>query len=94
MKRRDREAHIAELVQQIQQQRVELGAARQTWLDSTRRYDHSWQTVLQVKRYLLPVGGLLAVVSLRHPRVLGRWTKRGISLWSSWRMVRNFLPKQ
>ena len=91
MKHRDREAHIAELLQKIQQQRQELSADRQTWLAATSRYDQGWQTCLQAKRYLLPVGGILAVLSLRHPRRIIRWTKRGLGLWSSWRMVRNLL---
>ena len=93
MKRHDREAHIADLLRQIQQQRQDLSTDRQAWLAATARYDRGWQTLLRAKHFLLPAGGVFVVLSLRHPRRLIRWGKRGLGLWSSWRVVRNALPR-
>ncbi|WP_220385396.1 YqjK family protein, partial [Klebsiella pneumoniae] len=34
-----------------------------------------------------------AVWSVRHPRFLLRWTKRGLGIWSTWRMARKLLQQ-
>jgi len=92
MNRRDREARKADLLRQIQQQRLDLIASRKDWLEATSRYDQGWFALLQAKRYLAIGSGVLAIWSVRHPRFLTRWAKRGLSIWSTWRMVRNVLP--
>ncbi|WP_228339622.1 YqjK family protein, partial [Klebsiella aerogenes] len=35
--------------------------------------------------------GVMAIWSVRHPRFLIRWGKRGLGIWSTWRMVKGIL---
>ncbi|ADP10228.1 MULTISPECIES: YqjK-like family protein [Erwinia] len=91
---RKREARKAELLRQIQQQRLDLSAGRNAWLDSTARYDHGWLALLSAKRWLALGGGMMAIWSVRNPRKITRWARRGLGAWSTWRMVRNYLPRR
>lgn len=66
----------AQLLQRIEQQRVQLSNECQNWLDSTQTLDNSWQ---RARRHPLLVSAgvaLVAVYALRHPRRLlrkGQW---------------------
>lgn len=91
---RERDKRKAVLVQQIQQQRLDLSAGKKSFLTLTARYDRSWLTLMSLRRYVAVGSGLIAIWSVRHPRTLTRWAKRGMGLWSSWRMIRNFLPRR
>ncbi|KAB8311866.1 hypothetical protein EH228_09110 [Erwinia endophytica] len=82
----------AGLLRQIQQQRLDLSAEKKLWLESTARYDHGWQKLVGLRRYMAVGSGLMAIWSIRHPRFITRWARRGFSAWSTWRMVRNYLP--
>jgi hypothetical protein len=95
--RRDREARKARLLNEIQQQRLDLSAARRDWLMTTAQYDRSWLTFVSMRRYLAIGSSILAIWTVRKPRkshFLLRWTKRGFGLWSSWRLVRKNLPQR
>lgn len=62
----------AQLLQRIEQQRVQLSNECQNWLDSTQTLDNSWQ---RARRHPLLVSAgvaLVAVYALRHPRRLLR----------------------
>jgi len=91
---REREARKAALLKEIQQQRLDLSAGRKAWLVRTERYDHGWLAILSAKRYLALGSGLMAIWSARNPRKLGRLARRGLGLWSTWRVVRNYLPRR
>jgi hypothetical protein len=91
---RERDARKAELLGQIQQQRLDLSAGKKRFLESTARYDHGWLTLIGLRRYVAIGSGLMAIWSVRNPRRLSRWAKRGIGVWSTWRMVRNYLPRR
>ena len=91
---RKREARKAELLRQIQQQRLDLSAGRNAWLDSTARYDNGLMALLSAKRWLALAGGAMAIWSVRNPRFITRWARRGFGAWSTWRMVRNYLPRR
>lgn len=91
---REREARKAELLRQIQQQRLDLSAGRKAWLDTTARYDSGWMALLSAKRWLALGSGVMAVWSVRNPRFITRWARRGLGAWSTWRMVRNYLPRR
>lgn len=43
-----------------------------------------------VQRHPLALGAIGAVLVLRRPRSLGRWVKRGLLVWRTWRTARNF----
>lgn len=91
---RERDKRKAELLRQVQQQRLDLSAGKKSFLASTARYDRSWLTLIGLRRYVAVGTGLMAIWSVRHPRILTRWAKRGLGVWSSWRMIRNFLPRR
>ena len=75
----------------IQQQRLELSACRRHWHEATAPLDRGWHTLLSLRSWLMVGSGLMAVWSVRHPHFLMRWTKRGLGLWSTWRLVRGIL---
>ena len=81
--RQERERQKALLLRQIHQQRH--------WLEATAPLDRGWHTLLSLRSWLMVGSGLMAVWSIRHPHFLMRWTKRGLGLWSTWRMVRGIL---
>nr|WP_145549209.1 YqjK family protein [Variovorax boronicumulans] len=43
-----------------------------------------------VQRHPWALGAIGAVMVLRRPRSLGRWLKRGLLVWRTWRTARNF----
>ncbi|MCZ4060132.1 YqjK-like family protein [Pantoea sp. LMR881] len=92
MSRRLREEHIHELLNQVQQQRLDLSAARRDWLYGTAQYDRGWLTFLSMRRYLAIGTSALAIWSVRSPNKIMRWAKRGFGLWSTWRMFKAALP--
>jgi len=82
------------LLSQIQQQRLDLTAARRDWLDATGGYDRGWNTFLSLRSWALVGSSFMAVWSVRHPSMLMRWAKRGLGLWSVWRLVKSTLDQQ
>lgn len=91
---RKRDLRKADLLREIQQQRLDLSAGRKAWLDTTARYDHGFLALLSAKRWLAVGSGVMAIWSVRNPRLMGRWARRGLGAWSTWRMVRNYLPRR
>lgn len=89
----DRLRRKALLLSEIQQQRLDLTAARRDWLDATRTYDRGWNTVMHLRTWVLAGSSVMAVWSVRHPRFLVRWAKRGLGLWSAWRLVKSALDQ-
>lgn len=65
--RQERERQKAQLLRQIQQQRLELSACRRHWLDATAPLDRGWHTLLSLRSWLMVGSGLMAVWSVRHP---------------------------
>ncbi|MCL3783195.1 hypothetical protein EMN47_22935, partial [Prolixibacteraceae bacterium JC049] len=84
----ERERQKALLLRQIQQQRLDLNASRRRWLEATAPIDRGWNTLLNLRSWAMVGSGLVAVWSVRHPRFLLSWTKRGLGIWSTWRMAR------
>ncbi|MEH3414558.1 YqjK-like family protein [Phytobacter diazotrophicus] len=82
------------LLSQIQQQRLDLTAARRDWVDATGVYDRGWNTLLSLRSWALVGSSFMAVWSVRHPSMLMRWAKRGLGLWSVWRLVKSTLDQQ
>ncbi|WP_210081738.1 YqjK-like family protein [Pantoea endophytica] len=91
MSRREREARIHELLNQVQQQRLDLSADSRDWLSSTAQYDRGWLTIIGMRRYLAIGSSALAIWSIRSPNRLLRWAKRGFGVWSTWRMIKSTL---
>ncbi|AXF77358.1 YqjK-like family protein [Erwinia tracheiphila] len=91
---RELSSRKAELLREVQQQRLDLSTAKKRWLESTARYDSGWLTLVSLRRYLAVSSSLIAVWSIRTPRKITRWARRGLGIWSSWRMLRNYLPRR
>lgn len=89
--RQAREERKAFLLREIQQQRLDLIATRRDWLDATAVYDRGWSKLVSLRSWAIVASSAMAVVSLRHPRFLVRWARRGLGIWSTWRMAKNLL---
>lgn len=92
--RTEREARKAHLLRQIQQQRLDLAASQRDWLEATRPLDRGWSTLLSLRSWALVGSSVMAVWSVRHPRFLVRWARRGFGTWSAWRLLKNTLREQ
>lgn len=92
--RQELEKRKALLLSQIQQQRLDLTACSRSWLRATSRYDRSWNMLLSFRSWAIVGSSVMAVWSVRHPRFLVRWAKRGFGAWSAWRLFKNTLRKQ
>lgn len=93
MKDREREQRKTELLSQIQQQRLNLSVAKRQWLEVTEPYDKGWNTLVSLRRYFVVAGGVLAIWNVRRPGKMMRLARRGLSVWSTWRVVRTSLSK-
>ncbi|MDX3773877.1 YqjK-like family protein [Chromatiaceae bacterium AAb-1] len=78
----------AQLIRQIRQQRTELAAYTDEWHQVTDPLDQGWQNLLKYKMYILAAASLLAINTISHPDRLLRWSKRALSLWSSYTLLR------
>lgn len=87
----ERQRRKALLLRQIQQQRLDLAASRRDWLEASQPLDRGWNTLLTLRAWAMVGSSVLAISSVRHPRRLVRWAKRGIGVWSTWRLVKNLL---
>lgn len=87
----ERAQRKAQLLREIQQQRLDLSASRRDWLDATSAYDRGWNTLLSLRSWALVGSSVMAVWTIRHPNLLVRWAKRGFGVWSAWRLVKKTL---
>lgn len=89
--RQERAHRTAILLSEIQQQRLDFSAGCRDWRNATSRLDRGWNQLLNLRTWAIAGSSLVALWSVRHPRFLLRWGKRGVGLWSSWRLVRKAL---
>ncbi len=85
----ERERRKAQLLSQIQQQRLDLSATRREWLEATGAYDRRWNMLLSLRSWALVGSSVMAIWTIRHPNMLVRWARRGFGgVWSAWRLVK------
>ena len=84
----------AQLLSTIQQQRLDLSAGRRDWLEATGAYDRGWNTLLSLRSWALVGSSAMAIWSVRHPNIMMRWAKRGLGIWSFWRLFKTTLNAQ
>jgi len=58
---------------------------------ATGAYDRGWNTLLSLRSWALVGSSVMAVWTIRHPNLLVRWARRGVGLWSAWRLVKKTL---
>jgi len=92
--RAEREREKAFLLSQIQQQRLDLSAGTRDWLEATHSYDRGWNMFLNLRAWALIGSSILAVRAVRHPNMLIRWARRGLGIWSAWKMIKTTLTQQ
>lgn len=92
--RAEREKKKAFLLSKVQQQRLDLSACSRSWVSATSSYDRGWYTLLNLRSWALVGSSVMAIWSVRHPRFLVRWARRGFGAWSAWRLVKNTLRQQ
>jgi len=90
----EREREKAFLLSQIQQQRLDLSAGSRDWLEATHSYDRGWNMFLNLRAWALIGSSILAVRAVRHPNMLIRWARRGLGIWSAWKMIKTTLTQQ
>lgn len=69
----ERERRKAQLLSQIQQQRLDLSASRREWLETTGAYDRRWNMLLSLRSWALVGSSVMAIWTIRHPNMLVRW---------------------
>jgi hypothetical protein len=92
--RSERQRDKAFLLSQIQQQRLDLAASSREWLEVTHAYDRGWNTFLNLRAWALVGSSIMAVRAVRHPNMLIRWARRGLGVWSAWRLVKSTINQQ
>lgn len=63
----------AQLLSDIQQQRLDLTATRRDWLEATGAYDRGWNTFLSLRSWALVGSSVMALWTIKNPNVLIRW---------------------
>jgi hypothetical protein len=92
--KRELQRRKARLLSRIQQQRLDLSASRRDWFNATHSYDRGWNTLLNLRSWVLVGSSVATLWSVRHPRFLVRWAKRGFGIWSAWRLIKNTVHQQ
>ncbi|MCL2898376.1 YqjK-like family protein [Brenneria tiliae] len=88
MSHQPRDEEKTRLLRKIQQQRLDLSAAKKCWLESTAPYDRYWHNLLQWRKYWVFGSGLIALYGVRHPSRMIRWARRAVGLWGTVRLFR------
>ncbi|MEH2920547.1 YqjK-like family protein [Samsonia erythrinae] len=89
--RQQREMKKAQLLRQIQQQRLDLSASKNRWLNATARYDRYWQNLMQWRKFWIAGSGLVALYGIRHPKRMFLWGRRLVGIWGTFRFMRKTL---
>lgn len=89
----ERERRKAQLLSQIQQQRLDLSASRREWLEATGAYDRRWNMLLSLRSRALVGSSVMAIWTIRHPNMLVRWARRGLA-YGARRLVKTTLKQQ
>lgn len=81
------------LVERIATQRETLVVQMVPVVQLLHLGDRIAQTVQSAKQFVQrhpwAMGSIAAVLALRRPKKLGRWARRGLFLWRSWRTARS-----
>ena len=64
----ERERRKAQLLSQIQQQRLDLSASRREWLEATGAYDRRWNMLLSLRSWALVGSSVMAIWTIRQTR--------------------------
>ncbi|QOL13242.1 YqjK-like family protein [Dickeya dianthicola] len=82
-------AEKQQLRRQIQQQRLDLAADKNRWLEITAPCDDYWQKWVWIRRYLVVIPPVVAILGIRHPRRLMGFARKAASIWSALKLIRS-----
>ncbi|WP_263064479.1 YqjK-like family protein [Dickeya dadantii] len=85
-------AEKQQLLRQIQQQRLDLAANKNRWLEITAPCDGYWQKLALIRRYLVVIPPVVAILGIRHPRRLMGFVRKAASIWSALKLIRSVMP--
>ena len=83
-----------QLIQKIEQQRIDLSVSSRDWLHATAPYDRAWQTVIALKPLFIAATGLISIYTIKHPRRIFSLGKKAVAAWSLARTLQSVLAKQ
>lgn len=83
----------SEILAAIAQQRQALCDEKADFLNATAKIDAFCSTLSLFRPLVIGASGFLALWTLRRPGRLVNWIKRGMSVWSGWRVLRNLMPR-
>ncbi|MCA7001349.1 YqjK-like family protein [Dickeya solani] len=86
------EAEKQQLLRQIQQQRLDLAANKNRWLEITAPCDDYWRKWAWVRRYLVVIPPAVAILGIRHPRRLMGFVRKAAGIWSALKLIRSIVP--
>ncbi|MFZ1874397.1 MAG: YqjK-like family protein [Chania sp.] len=92
--RQYREWKKQQLIQQIQQQRLDLAANKTLWLEKTECLDQGWQTLFSLRKYVAIASSIVALYGIRHPGKFIRWSRRAIGIFGTIRLIRKVFPSK
>ncbi|WWP00448.1 MAG: YqjK-like family protein [Candidatus Dasytiphilus stammeri] len=78
-----------ELFRTIKQQRIDLVTERDKLIAIIATYEQNWKRLITLKNAVIFFYSIIKIISLRHPRFIVRWSKRGIALWKIWKLMRH-----
>ena len=78
----------AQLLKHMQADRHLLQQNSVEWLQLTAPVDQGWQAMVRYKPVVLGAAAFLAIRSLRQPLRLVRWSRKALSLWSSYQLLK------
>lgn len=78
-----------QLLHLIESERNQLQLQSQKWQQLTAPIDHSWYAIMRYRPIVLgATAGIIAIVGLRKPLRILRWSRRALSLWSSYQLFK------
>lgn len=90
-KRTARELEKRLLLHKIAQQRSELSANRQAFIQHTTTIDNGYLTLVKYRKLTIVGVGIIAIYAMRHPHKLMLWGRRSLGIWSTLSFVKNNL---
>ncbi|WWP00946.1 MAG: YqjK-like family protein [Candidatus Dasytiphilus stammeri] len=78
-----------ELFRTIKQQRIDLVTERDKLIAILATYEQNWRRLITLKNTVIFFYSIIKIISLRHPRFIVRWSKRGIAIWNIWKLMRH-----
>jgi len=78
----------AQLIQNIVADRAALQQQADEWHQITSPLDQSWQNIMRYRSVIFGITAVIAVSRIRKPLHLLSWTRKALSLWTSYQLFK------